>query len=125
MAVKGVEDDERVSKFITRNYGEDKQAQRKRHEEADQEQFDKDSLFTPSQDQTSTSEAGTTSSLDEDSPRLKQRISSFKYTKFLAPHSHHLPSPSSKSRNSLHIPGELDDMVSKVHEAYFELKHAC
>jgi len=112
VAVKAVEEDERVSKFIPRNYGNDKQpsgggkgsfsaaAQSKIQEEADQEQFDKDSLFTPSQDQTSTSEAGTTSSLDEDSPRLKQN-SSFKYTK-LHPHSaparsHQLPSPSSKT----------------------------
>jgi len=109
--LKGVEEDERVSKFIPRNYGDDKQpsggkgfspAQSKIQEEADQEQFDKDSLFTPSQDQTSTSEAGTTSSLDEDSPRLKHG-SSFKYTK-VHPHSaparsHQLPSASSAGCN--------------------------
>jgi hypothetical protein len=110
VAVREVEDDDRVSKFIIRNYGDGKQLSGRKasstalkskiQQEAEQEQSDKDSLFTQSQDHTSTSEAGTNSSLDEDSPRLKQR-SSFKYTK-LPPHSaparsHQLPSPSSKT----------------------------
>ena len=112
-AVREVKDDDRVSKFISRNYGEGKHLSGRKtvsvalktkiQQEAEQEQSDKDSLFTHSQDQTSTSEAGTNSSLDEDSPRLKQR-SSFKYAKF-PPHSaparsHQLPSPASKTSPS-------------------------
>ncbi|KAG0561725.1 hypothetical protein KC19_9G086500 [Ceratodon purpureus] len=110
--LREVEDDDRVSKFISRNYGDGKQLSGRKsgsaalkskiQQEAEQEQSDKDSLFTQSQDHTSTSEAGTNSSLEEDSPRLKQR-SSFKYTK-LPPNSaparsHQLPSPSSAGCN--------------------------
>uniref|UniRef100_A0A7I4A6L1 Uncharacterized protein n=1 Tax=Physcomitrium patens TaxID=3218 RepID=A0A7I4A6L1_PHYPA len=109
--LRRVEDDNQVSEFITRFYGDGKQlsgdkicpaAESKVREEADQEQFDKDSLFTQSQDQTSTSEAGTScSSLDDYSPRLKQS-SSFKYTKLIshsAPARTQLPSPSSAGCN--------------------------
>lgn len=66
-------------------------------EEADHEHSDKESFFSHSQDQTSTSEAGTSSSMDEDSPRFTQHAS-LKHSKLL-PHSaparsHRLPSPS-------------------------------
>ena len=61
-------------------------------DEAEHEHSDRDSIFTLSQDQTSTSEAGTSSSLDEDSPRLKQR-SSFKYSRLI---SHSAPARSNK-----------------------------
>ncbi|KAG0561728.1 hypothetical protein KC19_9G086500 [Ceratodon purpureus] len=118
--LREVEDDDRVSKFISRNYGDGKQLSGRKsgsaalkskiQQEAEQEQSDKDSLFTQSQDHTSTSEAGTNSSLEEDSPRLKQR-SSFKYTK-LPPNSaparsHQLPSPSSTTSPFLFLHYDL------------------
>ena len=118
--MREVEDDDRVSKFISRNYGDGKQLSGRKsgsaalkskiQQEAEQEQSDKDSLFTQSQDHTSTSEAGTNSSLEEDSPRLKQR-SSFKYTK-LPPNSaparsHQLPSPSSTTSPFLFLHYDL------------------
>jgi hypothetical protein len=77
--LREVESEERVSKLVTQIYGDTPLiSRRSRGEdaEADHEHSDRDSCFSSvdghhSHDQTSTSEAGTSSSLDEDSPRLQ------------------------------------------------------
>jgi hypothetical protein len=114
-AVTEVESDERVSKLVTRIYGEVPQSSRRsrgEETEADHEHSDKDSYFSSadgrhSHDQTSTSEASTSSSLDEDSPRLQTPPPALP-TNISAPtrsapaRFHRLPSPSGTTHFCLH-----------------------
>lgn len=119
--LKDAEDDATISKLISQIYDNQPSARLKLRVEADHEHSDRESIFTQSQDHTSTSEAGTSSSLEEDSPRpkVKQR-SSFKYSR-LTPQS----APAKSHRLSL--PGGCLDQdaqaVAHIRKAAIQSGH--
>ncbi|KAH9551326.1 hypothetical protein CY35_09G009200 [Sphagnum magellanicum] len=114
--LREVEGEARVSKLVTRMYGEAPQLSRQPKSgeeiEADHEHSDKDSYFSSadghcSHEQTSTSEASnssSSSSLDEDSPRLQTLPTALPAKIISASAScrfHRLPSPSGVIRRSM------------------------
>jgi hypothetical protein len=117
--LREVEGEARVSKLVTRMYGEAPQLSRQSKSgeeiEADHEHSDKDSYFSSadghcSHDQTSTSEASnsssSSSSLDEDSPRLQTLPTALPAKIVSAAAScrfHRLPSPSGVIRRSMEV----------------------